>query len=223
MAFLKALFSGVSLAAAHLQHTKVCIGRAPIRLERDCLFDFGDRGVEILEARQRVGEENLRLDVARGNRQRLFRAHLCIVESAGGEHDGARADLQVGAVEHDVGDSDELQRSLWSLTQLCVRFGEFQAHVTVERIVFKRLPVFDRGFGKLGFRGVLVAVGHVACFGLDGVPRAGAAQEREQDQKQTTATCQSLNELIEETSVTSRAKSLPKPCSSNVARNLLWD
>ena len=59
---LERLFGGVAVPAAKLQLAEVGVGRAALGLQLDGFFELRYCAVEILQSRERVGKEDLRVD-----------------------------------------------------------------------------------------------------------------------------------------------------------------
>ncbi len=79
--FPECLFRSVPPPATQFQRSEVGIRAASVLGDLDRFLDLVHRSVEMLQAGERVGDEDLRIEVARVFFQDLLGTGLCVIES----------------------------------------------------------------------------------------------------------------------------------------------
>ena len=154
---------------------------APSRFELDRLFYFGNRGVQVLQAGERIRQENLRLYIPRRDGERLFRTNLGVVKASAEEQHAARSDLYVRSIEQYVGRPHEFLGRLRTLASLHVGVGELQAQLAVLWVDLQRISEFESGLRHLALGEVAIAALDIAIFGNPGIARAASGNQTDED------------------------------------------
>ena len=142
-----------------------------------------------------VREQYLRVDIPRLDAQRLVRPHLGIVEPARHQQDVSGANLNVDAMDEQIGGANEFAGRLSPLAGLCVYLGQLQPKVSVLWEGLQGVAVFEDGFGPFALGRVLVAAGDVGL----GVLAARSCSDTEQsDAKHQAAVRPRKREKAEE-------------------------
>ena len=109
-ALLQRLLRGFGVAPTGLELAEIRVRTGTCGRETNGLLHLGDRPVDVLQARECVPEQDVRVDVLRRQRQRLLRPHLRIVETAADEEQRTRLQLHVRAIGQHVGRPHVLPR-----------------------------------------------------------------------------------------------------------------
>jgi hypothetical protein len=128
----KRLFGGVTFSAAQLELAETRVRAAPIGIDSQRVFNLGDGAVEILQAGERLRDQDLPIDVSGVFREHLFRAPLRVVESTCEKEKPARLQLQRDVVRAQIGGSNVFAQCLRELSGLKEGFTQLRAHICLE-------------------------------------------------------------------------------------------
>ena len=144
-----------------LQRTDACVSAGLGRIDRDRLFEFAHRAVEILEARQCVAAEDLGFGVLRIECECGVRPRLHVFERAGHEQELSRLDLGVDVIRQEVGRPHVFAKRVLEVVRADVAVTELQAHGAELRILLKGSTELDNRLGIFLLVEVLVALARV--------------------------------------------------------------
>ena len=134
-------------------------------IEFDGFLDLLDRSVQILQAGQRVGEQDLCVDVLPVERECVVCTRLGVLELLRQEQELSSLDLRLDVLREQICGSHVLARRPPRVSALNVGLRQLVAGLTKARILRERIPVLNDGLSSLVLAEQLISARQVFSLG----------------------------------------------------------
>ena len=117
------------IALRELQRAEVGVGAHPVGIQLERLFDLVDRAVEVLEPREGVSKQDLRVNARRVGLEHARRARLGVFEASRQQEQVARFDLRVVVRGQQIGRPDLFPQAVADITDAKVAGRQLESSI----------------------------------------------------------------------------------------------